>query len=93
MSNQVVLCRRCHDAYHGEGMAPTVQTMSTGQMDPQTFELYRKFWDEIVPRLGDLYNVPIEPIYRDEDKCWHVAEADMKILFGMIEGEHRDIDL
>ena len=92
MSNQVVLCRQCHDACHGEGMAPTVQTMSTGQMDRKTFELYRRFWSELLPQLGDLYHVPVEPIYREEDRCWHVPEADMKMLFGMIEGEHRGLE-
>lgn len=87
MSNQVVLCRKCHDAVHGHRMAPTVQSMSTGDMDAGTFELYRLFWDEILPQIGDLYQVPIEPIYRDEDRCWHVAEADMRMLFGMVESE------
>ena len=85
MGNQVVLCRRCHDAAHGNGMAPTVQSMSTGTMEPETFELYRHFWRNILPKIGDLCNVPIEPIYVDEDKSWHVAEADMRLLMGSIE--------
>jgi hypothetical protein len=85
MSNQIVLCRRCHDATHGEGMAPTVQSMSTGTMESETFELYRQFWRNILPKMGEICNVPIEPIYVGEDQCWHVAEADMRLLMGTIE--------
>lgn len=85
MSNQVLLCRRCHDATHGEGMAPTVQSMSTGMMEPKTFELYRQFWADILPIIGDMCNVPVEPIYVEKDQCWHVAEADMRLLMGMAD--------
>lgn len=85
MSNQVVLCRRCHDAAHGKKMAPTVQSMSTGRMEPKTFELYRQFWQNILPKMGEMCNVPIEPIYIDDYKCWHVAEADMRLLMGSID--------
>lgn len=85
MSNQVVLCRRCHDAAHGKEMAPTVQSMSTGMMEPETFELYRQFWHNILPKIGEMCNVPIEPIYISEDQCWHVAESDMRLLMGSIE--------
>lgn len=92
MSNQVVLCRRCHDACHGDRMAPTVEVMSTGQMDAETFELYRRLWTEIIPTIGDQYHVPIEPIFDEETQCWHVAEADARLLFGMIEGDHRALD-
>lgn len=87
MSNQVLLCRRCHDAAHGDGMAPTVQSMSTGTMEPETFELYRQFWSEILPKIGEMSNVPVEPIYVADDRCWHVAESDMRLLMGMIEGK------
>jgi hypothetical protein len=86
MSNQVVLCRRCHDAAHGKRMAPTVQSMSTGTMDPKTFELYRQFWHDILPAIGEMCNVPIEPIFIEDDRCWHVAEADMRMLMGMVDG-------
>lgn len=89
MSNQVALCRQCHDAAHGKKMAPTIQSMSTGEMDSESFELFRRFWRDILPMIGDLHNVPIEPIYREEDRCWHIPEADMKMLFGMVEGENR----
>lgn len=85
MSNQVVLCRRCHDAAHGKRMAPTVQSMSTGKMDSKTFELYRQFWHEILPAIGEMCSVPIEPIFIDEDRSWHVPEADMRMLMGLIE--------
>lgn len=67
MSNQTVLCRRCHDAAHGKQMAPTVQSMSTGTMKPKTFELYRQFWSEIFPAVGEICNVPVEPIYINKD--------------------------
>lgn len=87
MSNQVVLCRRCHDAAHGKEMAPTIQSMSTGRMSPETFELFRRFWNEIVPAIGELCDVPIEPIYREEDRCWHIPEADARMLFGHIENK------
>lgn len=85
MGNQILLCRPCHDAAHGKRMAPTVQSMSTGSMGAETFELYRRFWSEILPAIGDICNVPIEPIFVEDDNCWHVAEADMRMLMGMVE--------
>jgi hypothetical protein len=53
-------------------------------MDQKTFELYRQFWKEILPAIGEMVSVPIEPIYVDADKCWHVPEADMRMLIEMI---------
>lgn len=85
MSNQTVLCRRCHDAAHGKKMAPTVQSASTGMMDSETFELYRQFWRNILPQMGEMCNVSIQPIYVGEEQCWHIAEADMRLLMGSIE--------
>lgn len=85
MSNQTVLCRRCHDAAHGKAMAPTVQSMSTGKMEANTFELYRQFWQNILAKMGEICNVPIEAIYIDENQCWHIAEADMRLLMGSVE--------
>ena len=29
---------------------------------------------------------PDRTIFIDEDRCWHVAEADMRMLMGMIDG-------
>ena len=85
MSNQALLCRRCHDAAHGDRMAPTVQSTSTGEMDPKTFELYRQFWYDILPTVGEMCNVPVEPIFVEDDECWHIAEADMRLLMGMVD--------
>ena len=61
--------------------------MSTGQMSPETFELYRQFWNDVLPAVGDICNVPVEPIFDEKTQCWHVAEVDMRILMGMVESK------
>ena len=91
MSNQVVLCRRCHDAAHSDGYAPTIQSMSTGKMEPECFELFRRFWTEILPCIGDLFGIPIEPIYDEEDNCWRVAQSDIEILFTLISARRAEM--
>lgn len=69
MSNLVLLCRQCHDAAHEKCMAPTVDFMSTGDMEDEEFTLYRAFFDG-VPSAR----------YDPETKAWRVPTADMELL-------------
>lgn len=69
MSNLVLLCRRCHEAAHGNRMAPTVEFQSTGGMQKGEFELYRRFFNK-VPQAR----------YDEENKVWRVPKADMEWL-------------
>jgi hypothetical protein len=87
MSNQVVLCRQCHDAAHGDGYAPTVQVMSTGGMSTEVFEIFRRFWRDALPEVGSRFGIPIQPIYDENIHCWRVARADMDALSSLADSE------
>lgn len=67
MSNLVLLCRRCHDAAHGKGTAPTVEFESTGDMDTDSFDLYLEFFWELPTARFD-----------GENKVWRVPKADFE---------------
>lgn len=55
MSNQASLCRRCHEAKHGErDHAPTIRWTTTGDMPQKDFRWYRAFWNDILPVLTEL---------------------------------------
>lgn len=67
MSNLVLLCRRCHDAAHGKGTAPTVEFESTGDMDTDSFNLFLDFfWGLETARFDG------------ENKVWRVPRADFE---------------
>ena len=87
ISNQAVLCRKCHDAAHGDGYAPTVQVMSTGGMSTEVFEIFRRFWRDVLPEVGCRFGIPIQPIYDENTHCWRVARADMEALSFLANSE------
>lgn len=74
MSNLVLLCRQCHDAAHGERMAPTVDFKSTGEMHEGEFALYRRFFRE-VPSAR----------YDPDAKAWRIPLADMEWLIESLD--------
>lgn len=51
-SNLGSLCRRCHDAKHGQGLAPTARFASTGDMSGAEFDWFTHFVKEILPALA-----------------------------------------
>lgn len=76
ISNLVLLCRRCHDAAHEKQYAPTVDFQSTGDMQKEEFELYRRFFDQ-VPQAR----------YDPGNKAWRIPKADMEWLVESVEHE------
>lgn len=69
LSNQILLCRQCHDAAHGETMAPRIKWYTNGQMDSDEFEVYRKVFSSI-----DLVR------FDGDEQCWYIPLADAKRL-------------
>ena len=74
MSNLVLLCRQCHDAAHGETMAPTVEFSSTGQMSDAEFAVYRAFFDSLPSAYFD-----------SEREAWRVPKADMRRVIQQLD--------
>lgn len=82
MSNLVTLCRRCHEAKHGErSHSPTIRFTSTGDMPENDFIWYRHFWNEIFPSLvATAVGVRIEPKFDISDapyRAWHLPRGDI----------------
>jgi hypothetical protein len=79
--NKGTLCRRCHDAKHGNGIAPTVQFQSTGQMTDEEFILFRQFLKKMLPALAHEYGVTIQPKFNlDGNEAWHCPLGDIRRL-------------
>jgi hypothetical protein len=80
-SNQSALCRQCHDAKHGDGLAPTVELQSTGNMDKVEFMLFKQFFNEMLPAMARTVDVRLIPKFRlDKRYVWHLPEGDMRRL-------------
>lgn len=79
--NKNTLCRQCHDAKHGDGIAPTVQLQSTGTMSDVEFYWFRHLLDEMVPRLADEFDVRLIPKFGlNEDNAWYLPLGDLRRL-------------
>ena len=84
--NQTSLCRRCHEAKHGErSHAPTIRCMSTGDMIQKDFIWYRHFWNEILPALSALaVGFRVEPRFNLADdkpyQAWHIILGELRRL-------------
>ncbi len=84
----VSLCRRCHDAKHGSGVAPTVRAQSTGTMTDYEFVLYNRFGKKMVPALARQVDVPLEPKFNIADENeWAMPLGDLRRLSEQLE-EH-----
>jgi hypothetical protein len=52
--NQATMCRRCHDAKHGDREhAPTIRWRSTGDMPEKDYEWYKRFWSDLLPAVTE----------------------------------------
>jgi len=83
LSNLITLCRQCHDAAHGQKMAPRVRFYSFNKMDSDEFDVYR-----------ELFNKIPEARYDDSEQCWYIPLADARELLdnGMDNGNRPDED-
>lgn len=81
LSNISTLCRRCHLAKHGEGVAPTVQIASSGDMTDREFMWYRHLLQAMIPQLAQRFDVSIEPKFGlIEDEYWFLPIGDLQRL-------------
>lgn len=69
LSNLILLCRQCHDAAHGQAMAPRVKWYTNGQMDTDEFELFRQLFASMDIARFD-----------DEERCWYIPKGDAEQL-------------
>lgn len=81
LSNLTSLCRRCHDAKHGDGVAPTIQWTSTGGMTPTEFCLYKHFSKEMIPAMARQVNIYTDACFAlGDDEAWHLPLGDVRRL-------------
>ncbi len=79
--NKQTLCRRCHDAKHGDGIAPTVQLESSGRMTGVEFRWFRHFVKEMLPKLAEEHGIELEPKFNlDDGEAWHLPLGDFRRL-------------
>lgn len=72
-SNLQTLCRRCHNAVHGDGVAPAVQVESTGRMTEVEFKLFRHLMNEVLPALARTQGVSLTARFNvDGTQSWHI---------------------
>lgn len=81
MSNLNTLCRDCHEAKHGNGIAPSVQMESTGEMSKREFIWFKHFIKEMVPAMADVVGTKIRPKFNlDEQGYWYIPVGDVIAL-------------
>ncbi|QLD90083.1 HNH endonuclease [Natronomonas salina] len=80
--NRGPLCRKCHSAKHGDGLAPTIRWLSTGDMDEYEFLLYKQFMNEMIPAVAQVIDVEMDVRYSlgDNDNAWHIPVGDIRWL-------------
>lgn len=69
LSNLVLLCRRCHDAAHGNAKAPRAEWYTNGEMPEDVFGLYTDFF-----RTFDITR------FDGDTKSWYIPQADLQEL-------------
>lgn len=81
LSNISTLCRRCHNAKHGDGIAPTVQLKSSGRMTEVEFQWFRHLMNEIIPVLAREFRVLLQPKFGlMDDSVWYLPLGDLRRL-------------
>lgn len=81
MSNVGALCRRCHDAKHGDGTAPCAQVVSSGRMTDDEFLWFKHLVDEMLPALARKCGVNLQSYYSlDDTDAWFLPIGDLYLL-------------
>jgi hypothetical protein len=87
MSNLSTLCRECHEAKHGDGIAPTVRLQSTGGMTDTEFVWFKQLLNEMIPVMADTFGVRLQPKFGlQEDKIWYLPLGDLRRLDKQLYG-------
>lgn len=92
LSNLKTLCKECHNAVHGDEIAPTIEIASSRDMSNDEFTWFRHFLKEIIPAIASDHKVRIEPIFIEETNTWNVPVADIKLLDEQINN-HDEIEI
>ena len=86
LRNKTSLCRRCHEAKHGErDHAPTIRCLSTGDMTQKDFNWFVHFWNHSLPALTELaLEHRVKPLHDLADekqyKAWHIPIGELRRL-------------
>lgn len=81
LGNLTTLCRRCHEAKHGDGIAPTVQLESTGEMSNVEFKWFKHFLKEMIPAMAQGYNIRLVPKFGlTGGTVWYLPLGDLRRL-------------
>lgn len=81
LSNIGTLCRRCHDAKHGNGIAPTLQIVSSGEMTDTEFIWFKHLLKEMLPAMSKSFDVMMKPKFGIADQdMWHLPLGDIRRL-------------
>jgi len=81
MSNIGALCRRCHEAKHGDGTAPCAQVVSSGRMADDEFLWFKQLINEMIPALARKYSVNLHTYYSlDGTDAWFLPIGDLHLL-------------
>jgi hypothetical protein len=79
MRNRSTLCRTCHEAKHGHGIAPTIEIESTGQMTDYEFSLFKQLMTQIIPALARGLGIELRPVFDIDDRnAWHFPMGDVR---------------
>lgn len=89
MSNMNTLCRRCHDAKHGEGLAPCAQIASSGRMTDREFLWYKHLVKHMIPAMAEKHGVNLDTRHSlngnlSNDTSWYVPLGDLIKLDRML---------
>lgn len=76
-SNLVPLCDCCHEAAHGNRMAPRIRWYTNGELSATEFQQHKLLWK----RLRDQFGVPR---YDPKNDCVYVPIADVERIIEKI---------
>ena len=84
LRNKASLCRRCHEAVHGErDHAPTIRIESTGDMIDKDFAWFRHFFTNQVPAITEVATGHrVEPMFNHAEsapyEAWHISLGELR---------------
>lgn len=84
--NKNAKCRWCHEAKHGDRIAPSVRWKSTGDMEEIEFVWFKQFVKEMITAMAELVDVRLEAKYGLKDReMWLLPLGDVKQLHAALK--------
>lgn len=68
-SNLVPLCPQCHEAAHGEVMAPRIRWYTNGRLTKDEFTRHHRLWKQLRRQFG-------APRYDPDEECVYIPISD-----------------